>query len=158
MQIRLATQEDAEIISALNMDVQKIHAEALPHLFKPPTQDAFPPTQIREWLETPGHYIYLGYLEGQAIGYIYAEVRQQPETSWRYALESIYIHHICLKAEYQTKGHGAELMEAVKVLAQEKGIKTLALDVWSFNIKAKAFFHKQGFVIYNERMWQELEE
>ncbi len=158
MQIRLATQDDAEIISALNRDVQKIHTEALPHIFKPPTEDAFPPAQIREWLETPEHYIYLGYLDGQAIGYIYAEVRHQAETSWRYAMSCIYIHHICLKAEYQTKGHGAELMDAVKALAKEKGITTLALDVWSFNARAKAFFSKQGFVNYNERMWQELAE
>jgi hypothetical protein len=33
MHIRSATQDNVEIISALNMDIQKLHAEALPHLF-----------------------------------------------------------------------------------------------------------------------------
>ncbi len=158
MQIRLANLDDADIISALNADVQRIHAEALPHLFKLPSKDTFPSSMIRDWLADASHYIYVGYLAGQAIGYIYAEVRYQPETSSRYAMESIYIHHISLKPEYQAKGYGEKLMDAVKALAQEKGISKIALDVWSFNAKAKAFFKKQGFENYNERMWLELAE
>ena len=156
MQIRLATLDDAEIISTLNMDVQRIHAEALPHLFKPPSKETFPSLLIREWLANPNIYIYIGYLDGQAIGYIYAEARYQPETSWRYELDSVYIHHISLKPEYQAKGYGGKLIEAVKGLANEKGISLIALDVWSFNTRAKTFFQKQGFVNYKEQMWLEL--
>ncbi len=156
LQIRLATQEDAETISVLNMDVQRIHAEAFPHIFKPPSIEAFPAWMIREWLANPDNFIYLGYLEGQAIGYVFAEVRRQLETSSKYALDSVYIHQMSLKPEYQSRGYGSKLMEAVKHLAKEKGISTIALDVWTFNTQARAFYQKLGFVNYNERMWLEL--
>ena len=156
MQIRLATPEDAETISTLNMDVQRIHAEAFPHLFKPPSPEAFPAWMIRDWLAYPENYIYLGCLDGQAIGYIYVEVRHQPETSSKYAMDSVYVHQMSLRPEYQSQGYGQKLMEAVKDLAREKGIGTIALDVWSFNTQAKTFYQKQGFVNYNERMWLEL--
>ena len=31
------------------------------------------------------------------------------------------------------------------------------LDVWSFNEQAKGFFRRQGFTVFNERMWIGLE-
>ncbi len=157
MKIRLATPNDAEIISTLNANVQRIHAAALPYLFKPPSSDVFPPSQILEWLADPNTFIFLGELDGQAIGYIYAEIWDQLETSWRYAARSLYIHHITIKPEYQSMGFGTKLMDAVKNLAREKGISTIALDVWSFNAKAHAFFASQGFSNYNERMWLKID-
>jgi hypothetical protein len=33
MKIRLAMAEDASILAVLNQDVQRLHADALPHLF-----------------------------------------------------------------------------------------------------------------------------
>ena len=74
----------------------------------------------------------------------------------RRAMDSVYIHQMSLKPEYQSQGYGKKLMEAVKDLAKEKGISTIALDVWSFNSQARSFYQKQGFVNYNERMWLEL--
>ena len=156
MEIRLANPNDAETISFLNADVQKIHATALPHLFKPPSRDTFPPSAVMELLSNPSNYIYIGQLDGKDIGYIYAEVRNLPETPFRYAMSMIYIHHVSLKPEYQHKGFGKLLIEAIKVLAREIDISLIALDVWSFNIKAHAFFEKQGFKNFNDRMWQEI--
>lgn len=142
----------------MNADVQRIHAAALPHLFKPPAGDVFPPSLILEWLADPNTFIFLGELDGQAIGYIYVEIWDQRETSWRYASQSVYVHHISIKPEYQSRGFGAQLMGAVKDLAKQKGISTIALDVWTFNTKAHAFFAGQGFSNYNERMWLKIDK
>ncbi len=156
MQIRLANANDAEIISSLNADVQKIHATALPHLFKPPSKDVFPPSAVIELLANSNNYIYIGQLDGKDIGYIYAEIRNLPETPFRYAMDMIYIHHISLHPQYQHKGFGEILIEAIKALAREKELSLIALDVWSFNIEAHAFFAKQGFTNFNDRMWLEI--
>jgi ribosomal protein S18 acetylase RimI-like enzyme len=156
MEIRLATVADAETIAELNADVQQIHVDALPDLFKAPAPYAFPPSIIREWLADPATVVYIGMLGEEAVGYIYAEVRLRPETSWQYAMNSIYIHHISVRPEHRGAGYGKKLIDAVKNLAKEKGISWVALDVWSFNTEAKAFFSKQGFTVFNERMWLEL--
>jgi ribosomal protein S18 acetylase RimI-like enzyme len=153
MEIRLANTNDVATISFLSEDVQKIHATALPHLFKPPSSDTFPPSAVVELLADPNNYIYIGQLNGKDIGYIYAEVRNLPETPFRYAMSMIYVHHISLSPDYQHKGFGKLLIEAIKVLARAKGIPLITLDVWSFNKKAHAFFEKQGFENFNERMW-----
>ncbi len=79
-----------------------------------------------------------------------------PETGARHAMSMIYVHHVSLSPEYQHRGFGRLLMEAVKGLARDKDISLITLDVWSFNQQAHAFFESQGFQNYNERMWLDL--
>lgn len=153
VEVRLATPDDANAISALNDDVQRLHVDALPHLFKPPSADGFPPSMVLELLADPNHYFLLGRVDGEAAGYIYVEHRIQPETPSRYAMDSVYIHHISVSPPYQARGLESALMMAVKELAEARGIRTIALDVWSFNANARSFFERHGFVDYNERMW-----
>ncbi len=80
-----------------------------------------------------------------------------PETALRYAMTQVYIHHISIQPRHQHKGYGERLIQAVKALAHDKGITTIALDVWSFNTAARAFFAEQGFTVFNERMWTEID-
>jgi diamine N-acetyltransferase len=157
MRIRPAAKSDAELISRLNRDVQKLHADALPRFFKPVSPEVFPPSAILEWLSDANTIIFIAEVDEAPVGYIYAELWEQPENSWRYAPRTVYIHHISVMPQYQSQGIGKELMDAVKGCAREKGVSTLALDVWSFNAKAHAFFASQGFTNYNERMWLELD-
>jgi hypothetical protein len=89
MDIRLATPNDAEIISALNAEVQKVHADALPHLFKPPSSETFPTSLVRQLLADPYTYIFLGYSTGKPVGYIYAQIFRRAETSLRYAWDRL---------------------------------------------------------------------
>lgn len=152
MQIRQATKQDAEIISKLNADVQQIHADAYPHLFKQPSTDSFPPATACEILSKPDNHIFIGEVGGAAIGYIYAQILNLPENPFRYATRQIYIHHISISPVYQKHGYGEKFVEAVKDLAKERGITNIGLDVWSFNTNATRFFEKQGFTIYNQRM------
>ncbi len=156
MQVRLATINDAEFISRLNADVQKLHAEALPRLFKPPSDETFPASAVIELLNDPDNYFFIGHVDGEAVGYIYAEIRSVPETALRYALTQVYVHHISIQPRHQHKGYGEKLIQVVKALAHDKGITTIALDVWSFNTSARAFFAEQGFTVFNERMWTEI--
>ncbi len=158
LEIRIAGPGDAAILSELNADVQKLHAEALPHLFKPPSGDTFPPEMAAEWISQPANYFFIGRAGGVDIGYIFVEIRSQIENSFRRAMDMVYIHHISIRPEYRQMGYGGELMEAAKSLARQKGIATLALDVWSFNRRAQAFFAAQGFANYNERMWLDLSD
>ncbi len=153
MNIRRATHQDANTLSDLNTDVQKLHADAYPRLFKPVSSNPFPPSFFEELLAQPEHVFFIAEEDGIPIGYIYMEIRHSPETSYRFALETIHIHHISVRPGRRRKGYGEELMEAAISLAREKNIQLITLDVWSFNTGAQAFFARQGFTVYNQRMW-----
>ena len=156
MDIRLATPADAEIVAALNAEVQRVHAEALPSLFKPPSPETFPASLVEQLLADPSTSIFVGSANGTPVGYIYAQILRRDETASRYAWDRLYIHHLSVNQEYQSQGVGQALMQAVLKVAQDHGISILALDVWSFNTKARAFFAAQGFAVYNETLWLHL--
>ena len=78
------------------------------------------------------------------------------ETALRYAWDRLYIHHLSVNQAYQRHGVGQALIHAVVRVAQEHSISTIALDVWSLNTQARAFFAAQGFTVYNENMWLQL--
>jgi len=60
--VRRATAADAATISALNADVQAVHAAALPWLFKTPSAETFPPATAAAMLARDDVLVYLAYL------------------------------------------------------------------------------------------------
>jgi ribosomal protein S18 acetylase RimI-like enzyme len=156
MDIRLATPNDAETIAALSAIVQQVHVDALPHLFKPPSPETFSASLVRQLLADPDTSIFLGYVNETPAGYLYAQILRREETALRSAWDHLYIHHIAVHQAYQRHGVGQALIQAVLRFATDHGLATIALDVWSFNTTARAFFAAQGFTVYREHMWLQL--
>ncbi|MEM6495841.1 MAG: GNAT family N-acetyltransferase [Pseudomonadota bacterium] len=148
-----ADERDAEVISALNVDVQKLHSEVHPWRFKEPGPDTFPAHAAAEFIAKPNHFAFLAYDEGEAKGYVVAEIREYPESSKVRSHSMVYVHHISVRPSAQRRGIGQALLAAVKARGEESGITLLALDTWSFNDQALTFFKKCGLVPYNIRLW-----
>ena len=123
--VRRATVADAATISALNADVQAVHAAALPWLFKTPSAETFPPATAAAMLARDDVLVYLAYL-GDAPS---------------------------VRPSLRGRGIGGALLGAVRQAAEDRDIRQVALDVWSFNERAEAFFRRHGFEAYNERLW-----
>jgi ribosomal protein S18 acetylase RimI-like enzyme len=153
--IRRATAADAEAVASLNTDVQALHAEALPWRFKPPGPATFPPEAAAALIAKPETIIFVAEtrMVRTPVGYIYAEVLRREETPFTYAHEMVYIHHISVRPEFRAQDLGEALLDAVRAAAAERKIGLITLDVWSFNGPARAFFRRNGFTIYNERLW-----
>jgi ribosomal protein S18 acetylase RimI-like enzyme len=151
--IRPAAPEDAQAISDLNRAVQAIHAAAMPWRFKEPGPDTLPPEEIHGLLAQEATLLFLAEAGSVSAGYVYAEVVRRPETSLTHAYDVIYVHHISVDTQFRRSGAGTKLLDAVKDAAKSLGISTIALDVWSFNAEAKAFFGRNGLKPYNENLW-----
>src|SRR5256885_1469700 len=142
--VRRATVADAELISALDADVQAVHAAALPWRFKPPGPDTFPPAEALAIVSKPDHLVFIAEVASEAVGYAYAEVIRQSETSFCYAYEMMFLHHISVRPNYRRQGIGNALLGAVDTAGQQLGLTLFALHVWSFNEDARAFFQQHG--------------
>jgi GNAT superfamily N-acetyltransferase len=156
MKIRLATPADVAIISALNVDVQNVHAEALPHIFKYVADPGFAVPYYTELLNDANNYIFIASIDCEDVGYVYARVIRRPDNAYKHPRDMVYIDQISVKPAYQRHGCGAALIQTVRELAREQGITTVAIDTWFFNEKAQAFFASQGFSMFNIRMWMEV--
>jgi ribosomal protein S18 acetylase RimI-like enzyme len=152
--VRRATSADAELLAALNAEVQAIHAAALPASFKPPGPQAAAATA--GLAANPNNLIFVAEADAAPAGYIYASVTRHGETPWRHAYEMIYIHQIGVRVAHRRRGVGGALIAAVRAEAASRNVALLGLDVWSFNADARAFFRRQGFAPCQERMWSEM--
>jgi GNAT superfamily N-acetyltransferase len=151
--IRRATTADAELVSSLNADVQALHAAALPWRFKPPGPDTFPPAAAEALLAKPGHVVFIAELSGEPAGYAYAEIVHRAETPFHYAHAMVHLHHISVRPEFRKQGVGNALLEAVRSVGKDQGITLMMAEVWAFNEDARAFFRRNGFSAYTERLW-----
>jgi ribosomal protein S18 acetylase RimI-like enzyme len=151
--IRPATKDDAPIISALNTDVQALHAEALPWRFKPPGPDTFTPRDAEDLLAQPGHVAWLAFVDDAPAGYLVAEIVRRPESPRHHAHAMVYVHQLSVRPGFRKRGAGRVLLDAAKQHGETLDISILALDTWSFNEAAIGFFQRYGLTAYNQRMW-----
>lgn len=150
---RRATEADAGLVSALNVDVQRLHSTAVPWRFKPPGPETFPPAEAARLLAKPDHHVFIAEDGGEAVGYVYVEVVRRPEGPYHFAHDLIYVHHISVRPQSRRRGAGDALMAAVRGLGEEAGIDLISLTVWSFNDGAQAFFARHGLKPYMMSLW-----
>ena len=155
--IRTASIEDISIISALNADVQNIHAQALPKIFKPIGPNTFSPSEIAQLLSDSNHSIFIAELDGKAVGYVFVEIMHRAETAIQFAQDMLYIHHISVMPDARKRGVGRALLDASKAFGKIHGIDTIALDTWTFNKEAINFFQYFGLVPYNTKLWNRID-
>ncbi len=157
MKIYLATENDAELLAQLNDPVQKLHAQAHPHLFKYPVDLQAVTAFFRERLEGDQNSIFIAEIDGTPAGYVLCIMQQRPEGMFHHAHKRMTIDQISVNPECQGKGVGERLMLAAEDLAREQGVINLELSTWGFNSQAHRFFERMGYAKYKQNMWKTLE-
>lgn len=152
IRVREATTADAALIASLNEHVQALHARLLPNRFKPPQRGTFTAVDAVELLGKAENTIYIALVDAEPAGYAYIELQRRPESPYAFAHDQVYLHHISVSPNYQRRGIGTALMSAISAVAKARGSGRIALDVWTANEAARAFFRAQGFLPYNERL------
>jgi len=154
MKIRKAIATDRLLLSSLCVDVQRLHAENHPEIFKLPQSDDFATSFFDEILADSTTRIYIAEEEQRAIGYIFCKLFERPEGSFTYANRFLQIEHISVHPEAQRHGVGTALIEQAEKLAKELGVTKIQLNSWDFNTKAHTFFETHGFTKIEHRFWR----
>lgn len=144
IRVRSATVQDLDALSALAVQVQELHAEGRPDLFRSADED-----ELRRFLEeriAAGSIVIVAQrADAEPEGYVFAEHIDRQESSFLLAHRSIYIHHIAVDRSARRSGIGDALMDEIADRAREAGAATIRLDSWAFNSEAHSFFAAQGF-------------
>jgi ribosomal protein S18 acetylase RimI-like enzyme len=148
--IRRAEPGDAALLSSLNREVQSVHAEALPELFKPAGSGTF--SEFADLIAEPMNAIFIAEAESVPVGYVYAQITRHGETAWLYPLDLIHVHHIGVRESHRKAGVATRLLDALDELARAEGIGRVTLEVWAFNRAAREFFRRRGFELSIERL------
>jgi ribosomal protein S18 acetylase RimI-like enzyme len=158
MHIRRASVDDAAHIAELNTVVHAIHAAGRADIFKPLMVDEAFIGLCRDRLTQPDCYTYIAELDGEPIGYLMAFIVSRPENPFAHSSERLIVDALSINPAYRSRGYGERLMQQAYALARAQGIKRVELAVWTFNTRAKTFYERLGFSVYQERMELVLEE
>lgn len=153
--IRLATNRDADTLSRLCAEVQEMHAEAYPDIFKVVERTDFAVPFFHQMLADPNNYIFLAEGE-QPLGYVFVQLMRRAGGPFTYPRSALHIDHVGVSRQSRGQGVGAALLTRVDELARELGVDVITLDSWGFNTDAHAFFRSQGFELSVLRMWKPL--
>jgi len=139
MTIDLATHADIQTLALLNKEVQNLHANARPDLFKPDLNMDEIAEFFAEMLDDADNRIFINRIDGQGVGYLFCKIMRRPGNAFMFPYSVVYIDHIAVKTDFRGHGCGRILIEAAKQLARDENIPQVALDTWSFNSNAKPF-------------------
>jgi GNAT superfamily N-acetyltransferase len=157
MDIRPANPADSRLLSSLCMDVQRLHAEHHPGLFKLPHADDFAIVYFDQVLADPLVNIFIAEEAGQALGYILCKLTERPETPFTFAMRFLLVDQISVRPQAQGRGVGSALLAQADDLARESDVSKIQLNSWGFNTSAHAFFEHNGYEKFNLRFWREVE-
>jgi ribosomal protein S18 acetylase RimI-like enzyme len=153
MRVRRATVDDAATLSAFGRRVfgQTFAPENRPEDLEAYLDQAYVEARQREEIADPGIDTLL--LEEGGALIAFAQLRagsagngvtgEQPLEIWRFYVE------------FAWHGHGVAqtLMTAVEEAARARGASTLWLGVWERNVRAQAFYRKQGFTVVGSQIF-----
>jgi ribosomal protein S18 acetylase RimI-like enzyme len=148
--VRLAELTDVGLVSQLNQHVQRIHVAAEPDDFCPILPKQAEPF-FSDLLSSPTNLILIAESE-KGFGYVWAQDLQRGATPLTKSVRILYIHHIAVDPERRQMGVGRALLLAVEEEAAKRHIERVALDHWTFNKDAQAFFGSMGYEVFNVRM------
>lgn len=144
MKIRMAMEKDLPRIHELLMQVELIHHQARPDLFKCGGRK-YTDDQLLEILRDDQRPILVAADENdRLLGYAFCIFQQHPDDNILTPVRSLYIDDLCVDEAARGQRVGKTLYEAVLDYAKAHDCYNVTLNVWNGNDKAMAFYRACG--------------
>ena len=156
MEWTIAETRDPGILTDLNEEVQSLHHQWYPNLFKPfDRQEVM--VFFSERLKGSDWFAYVASDRKGPLGYVLAIRNVYPDNPFRYRFERIILDQLVVIPAGRKLGLGRALVKKVEDLAIDLNIPRIELNHWTSNEAAHVFFQKVGFQYFNEQMTKDVE-
>ena len=143
--IRLATTNDIPRLLELLHQVNMVHYERRPDIFKPHTTK-YNDEQVQDLLTQPDKAIFV-YEDESVQGYAFVQMEDVHDDILLQDMRTLYIDDICVDEQAQGKHVGKQLFDHVRAYAEKLGCGAITLNVWEGNDAAMAFYRKLGMSV-----------
>lgn len=143
--IRPAVAEDYAGVCAVLDEVDRLHRDQLPWIFREPPEPPRSLEDIEKLIEDPASALFVAEadkLVGVAIGFL----REAPKFGVFIPQSWCVIDAIGVTASWQRKGVGRDLIRAVEQWGRALDAQWFELGVYDFNEGARRFYERIGYV------------
>ncbi len=149
--VRRATERDIPAIMALLVQVNMVHHNGRPDLFKGPTTK-YTREELAAILSSDDTPVFVGVDESdRVLGHGFC-VLQHAGGQLMEEHDTLYIDDICVDENARGLGVGRALYGHILSHARERGCYNVTLNVWSCNPGAMRFYEKLGMTPYKVGM------
>ena len=154
--VRRAERKDIPAILQLLVQVDMVHHNGRPDLFKGPATK-YSAQELEQILTDETKPVFVCTDEqDRVLGHGFC-VLQHSGGELMTEHTTLYIDDICVDGKERGRGVGRALFERIRTYARENGAYNVTLNVWSCNPGAMAFYEKLGLVPYKTGMEMILE-
>lgn len=143
MRIRKATKADIPQILRLLVQVNLIHHNGRPDIFKGPATK-FDEAQLCALLKDETRPVFVCAENDEVLGYAFCELRTTPDGPMLVGQTTLFVNDLCVDETARGRGVGRALMHHVAELARKTGCRSVTLNVWACNEGARRFYEALG--------------
>ena len=144
--VRFAQEKDIPRILELLVQVDMVHHNGRPDIFKGPATK-YNADQLKELLSDENYVIFVCVDEtDKVIGHAFCIHKQVLSDNVLTDIRTLYIDDICVEEASRGRHVGKSLYDAVISYAREKNYYNITLNVWSCNPGAMKFYERMGLV------------
>ncbi|MCI8590080.1 MAG: GNAT family N-acetyltransferase [Clostridiales bacterium] len=146
MIIRKANEKDIPQLNRLLRQVLMVHHKGRPDLFRAGSKK-FTDEQLQTMLLDPNTPVFVA-VDARAlvVGYVFCQFQRHDHDSVLTDIKTLYIEDLCVDETKRGSQIGKTLLSYVSSFAKNNGCYNIALNVWTCNQGALAFYEKCGLV------------
>lgn len=142
--IRMAEKRDIPRILELLVQVNMVHHNGRPDLFKGPATK-YTEEELEKIISDDDTPVFVCTDENDTVlGYAFCIKRQIVGSQMMTDVMTLYIDDICVDEKARGKHVGSRIFECVKEYAVRNGYYNITLNVWNFNENAMKFYLSRG--------------
>lgn len=154
-EIRYATADELPQVNELRTQVNLLHAQGRPDIFRPGFCEELRERVYQEFGDE-GSDVIVAISGGAVCGFLIAQYIRRPESAYCHPREFYRVEEFGVSPAYRRQGIGTALIAFCTEEAKKRGFSKMELDVWEFNRDAQQFYEAVGFHTYRRYMELEL--
>ena len=145
--VRRAEEKDIPAVMELLKQVNRIHYEKRPDLFKPETK--YTEDELRAIMNNDQTPVFVCTdSDNRVLGHGFCVLQRPENTRLLNDILTLYIDDICVNETARGQHIGKMIYEHIVAYARKRGCYNVTLNVWSCNPGAMKFYENLGLVSY----------
>jgi diamine N-acetyltransferase len=157
LSIRPATIDDYDGVALVFDEIDALHRQALPHIFRAVAGHALERAYFESTIADPEMDWIVAEHAGEIVGFISVRVLHAADRPILAPRHFVEVDSLAVRADHYRAGVGRALMAAAERWVAERGLHEIELSVWEFNQGALAFYEELGYITERRKMRRDID-